>query len=217
MPRARYLSNPRLEVPGSRRRSWFRVACQILGSMCVDSCCVFLHFSVFLYYSPSPQEWEGYTNQAYPLINSKRNIRPSFHQPKRKTRSTRRLALWPRGLRKATTIFNLSYTDAAQMVKNPRAVTRNAVSFCVERSRLGLSKLRLTSANNLLSASFSLAWFSGVCVDSKWCLYASKLDSLASIKLSMGRMTAQWFCGGPNNNKLNKKKHLRLQKKSNFD
>jgi hypothetical protein len=42
-------------------------------------------------------------------------------------------------------------------VRNCRAVTRNAVNFCVNRSRLALSRLRLTSANSLLRVSFNLA------------------------------------------------------------
>ena len=42
-------------------------------------------------------------------------------------------------------------------VRKARVDTRNAVSFCVNLSRLAPSKLLLTSANNLLKASFSFA------------------------------------------------------------
>lgn len=87
-------------------------------------------------------------------------------------------------------------------VRKPRVVTLKAVSFWVNLSRFALSKLLFTSASSLLNASFNKAWFAASCVLIKWSLYAVKLDSLASIKLSMGRMTAQWFWGGPNRSRL---------------
>lgn len=43
-------------------------------------------------------------------------------------------------------------------VRKLRVETRNAVSFWVNLSRFALSRLLLTSANNLLKASLNFAW-----------------------------------------------------------
>ena len=88
-------------------------------------------------------------------------------------------------------------------VRKLRAAILIAVSFCVKRSRLALSRLRLTSASRLLSASLSFIWFSGDWVLSKWSLYCAKLTSSANMRLNIGRITAQWFCGGPYKSRLN--------------
>ena len=97
---------------------------------------------------------------------------------------------------------NPSSSLSSQRVRKLRVDTRKAVSFCVNLSRLALSKLLLTSANNLLNASFNFAWLFASCVLIKWSLYAVKLDSLESMRLNIGRITAQWFCGAPNRSKL---------------
>ena len=94
-------------------------------------------------------------------------------------------------------------TSLTHIVKKPRVATRNVISFCVKRSRLALSRLLCTSSNSFVKASFSCCCFSGGCVLIKWSLYAVKLDSLASIKLNIGLITAQWFWGAPNSKRLN--------------
>ena len=88
-------------------------------------------------------------------------------------------------------------------MRKVRVDTQNAVNFCVNLSQFALSKFQLTLASNLLNASFNFALLVKSCVLVKWSLYAVKLDLLASTRLSIGLMTAQWFWGALNMSKLN--------------
>lgn len=54
-------------------------------------------------------------------------------------------------------VFHKIYSISLYNVKKLRTAIRNAVSFCVNRSRFALSRLRLTSDNNLFKASFNFA------------------------------------------------------------
>lgn len=57
---------------------------------------------------------------------------------------------------KLLSLLKIARMQIRYSVKKPRVATRKAVNFCVNRSRLALSKLRFTSASSFVRASFSL-------------------------------------------------------------